>query len=126
MQPKVDIVAEAPKPKASAYPASCEAYRPIIEQYSWDVRVAMAVMQAESTQNKIPCNPNAANRNDVHRDANGKVICVGSFGLMQISCHSGEVYDPAKNIAIAWEKYKKRGWQPWGAYTSGAYKQYLR
>lgn len=118
MQPKVDIVPTeqtVPKPKPSVYPASCETYRPLIEQYSWDVRIAMAVMEAESG-----CNPNSANLNDKH---NG---CMGSFGLFQIACYDGQVYDPAKNIAIAWEKYKKRGWQPWGAYTSGAYKKYLR
>lgn len=86
----------------------------------------MAVMEAESTSKGISCNPNAANRNDVHKDALGNVICIGSFGLFQISCHSGEVYDPAKNVSIAWEKYKARGWQPWGAYTNSSYVKYLR
>lgn len=74
----------------------------------------MAVMMAEST-----CNPSAANRTDRH---NG---CMGSFGLFQIACYDGEVFDPEQNVAIAWKKYQARGWQPWGAYTSGAYKKYL-
>lgn len=69
--------------------------------------------------------PNAANRTDVHRDINGAVICRGSFGLMQISCHHGELFDPERNMAEAYRKYSQRGWQPWGAYTSGAYKKYL-
>ncbi len=93
----------------------CEAYRGLINQYAWDIRVAMAVMQAESG-----CNPNAANWSDNH------LVCKGSFGLMQISCHSGQVFDPGENIKIAWSKYQNRGWQPWGAYTSGAYLKYLR
>lgn len=90
----------------------------------------MAVMEAESTTHingvKVSCNPSAANRSDVHKDAYGNVICIGSFGLFQISCHSGEVYDPAKNVAIAYQKYQARKWQPWGAYTNGSYLKYLR
>lgn len=104
----------------------CETYRPLVEKYNWDVRIAMAVMEQESTQNGISCNPNAANLNDVHRDVNGNVVCVGSFGLFQIACFDGQVYDPEKNLAIAWRKYEERGWQPWGAYTSGEYRKYLK
>lgn len=74
----------------------------------------MAIMQAESG-----CNPNAANLSDNH------LVCKGSFGLLQISCHSGEVYDPIENIKIGYDKFKSRGYQPWGAYTSGAYLKYL-
>ena len=104
----------------------CEQYRHLVERYQWDKAVAMAVMEAESTQNGIHCNPSAANMNDVHKDINGNVICIGSFGLFQISCHSGQVYDPEKNVEIAWQKYQARGWQPWGAYTSGLYLKYLK
>lgn len=86
----------------------CEAYRGIVAQYSWNVNVAMAVMRAESS-----CNPQAHNTTDNHG------VCMGSFGLFQISCHSGAVYDPAQNIAIAYQKYSARGWQPWGVCTSG-------
>ena len=92
----------------------CDAYRPLVAKYKWNVEVAMAIMQAESG-----CNPNAANWSDSHN------ICMGSFGLFQISCHSGQVYDPQENIRIAWAKYQARGWQPWGAYNSGAYLRYL-
>lgn len=102
---------------------SCEAYRPLVAQYNWDVHTAMAVMEAESTQFGIHCNPNAANWNDQHY-VNGVLYCVGSFGLFQIACFDGQVYDPAKNIAIAYRKWQARGWQPWGAYTSGAYLRY--
>lgn len=87
---------------------NCEAYRGIVAQYSWNVNVAMAVMKAESG-----CNPQAVNKTDNHG------VCMGSFGLFQISCHSGAVYDPAENVKIAWAKYSARGWQPWGVCTSG-------
>lgn len=87
---------------------NCEAYRPLVAQYGWNVNVALAVMKAESG-----CNPQAVNRTDNHG------VCMGSFGLFQISCHSGAVHDPAQNVAIAWQKYSARGWQPWGVCTSG-------
>lgn len=87
---------------------SCETYRSLVAQYGWNVDTAMQVMKAESG-----CNPGAANTTDNHG------VCMGSFGLFQISCHSGAVYDPAQNVAIAWSKYQKSGWQPWGVCTSG-------
>ena len=82
---------------------NCETYRPLVAQYGWNVGVAMAVMKAESG-----CNPNAANWTDNHK------VCKGSFGLFQISCHSGQVFDPVKNVQIAYQKYAARHWQPWG------------
>lgn len=107
-------------------PTSCEAYRPLVMQYAWDVRVAMAIMRAESG-----CNPGAHNP-EAHRDIYGNVICYGSFGLFQISCHGGQIYDPAQNVAAAWAKYTAKykdgsiaGWRPWGAFNSGAYLRYL-
>lgn len=98
----------------TTYPVGCERYRPLVEKYDWDVRIAMAIMQAESS-----CNPNAANWNDNHG------VCKGSFGLFQISCHGGAIYDPAANVQVAWQKYQARGWQPWGAFTNGSYLKFL-
>lgn len=101
----------ASRPRARG---NCEAYRPLIAKYDWDVRVAVAIARAESG-----CNPNAANLKDNHK------VCKGSFGLFQISCHSGKVYDPAKNVEIAYAKYKASGWRPWSVYKNGKYKAYL-
>lgn len=86
----------------------CEQYRSLVSKYSWNVNVALAVMKAESG-----CNYLAANWTDNHR------VCKGSFGLFQISCHSGQVFEPANNIAIAYSKYQARGWQPWSVCTRG-------
>lgn len=101
---------EKPTPTVAerTYPSGCELYRDEVAKYKWNVEVAMAVMRAESR-----CNPHAANWDDSHN------VCTGSFGLFQISCHSGQVYDPSKNIEIAWAKYVARGWQPWGVCNSG-------
>lgn len=87
---------------------NCESYRGLVSQYGWNVSVALAVMKAESG-----CNPQAVNRTDNHG------VCMGSFGLFQISCHGGQIFDPAQNVAAAWAKYSARGWQPWGVCTSG-------
>lgn len=101
----------------------CEQWRPLVSQYDWDVRTAMAVMQQESTMNGIPCNNMAINPTDDHTSWAG---CMGSFGLFQINCSHGAVYDPAKNIAIAYSMWRQSGWSPWSAYTSGEYAKYLR
>lgn len=71
-------------------------------------------MKAESG-----CNPYAANNKDNHR------VCRGSFGLFQISCHDGKVFDPESNIRIAAQKRKTQGWRAWGVYKTGAYKRYM-
>lgn len=81
---------------------NCEQYRPLVAQYSWNVETALAVMRAESG-----CNSMAANWTDRH------ATCKGSFGLFQIACMDGQVFDPAQNVAIAYRKYQSRGWQPW-------------
>lgn len=91
---------------------NCESYRPLFEQYGWNVNTAMAIMQAESG-----CRPTAISPTDDH-------------GLMQIN-HGVEIYgqgiyDPATNIRIAYtEKYLKGGWRHWSVYNSGAYLKYL-
>lgn len=106
------------KPAAALAPASCASLRPVVAQYAWPVDTAMAVMQAESG-----CRPGAENPTDYH------VICSGSRGLFQIGCDSttnyAGMFDANANIAHAYSMYARRGWQPWGAYTSGAYLKYL-
>lgn len=110
------------KPKQAAVPTprpvaqgGCEAYRSLVAQYDWNVNIAMAVMRAESG-----CNPNAANLRDRHAN------CTGSFGLFQLACFwTSTPYDPAHNVAKAYEIYSRSGWKPWGAYTNGSYKKYL-
>lgn len=110
--PEPPKATQAPKQAKKASYGDCEAYRHLLERYEWNVDTAMQVMRVESG-----CNPDASNMNDVHKDSRGNVICVGSFGLMQISCHGGRIFDPVKNIEAAYAKWKARGWQPWGATT---------
>jgi hypothetical protein len=92
----------------------CENYRHLVEQYDWDVRIALAVMKAESG-----CNPQAYNP-EAHRG------CNGSLGLFQIACvHHDSTFDPAGNVASAYRIYSSGGWRPWGAFTNGSYTRYL-
>jgi hypothetical protein len=80
--------------------------------------VAAAIAEAESGGNAAATNPT---------DNNGTQT---SWGLWQISngTHGQPVpniLDPNVNAGQAVGKYAASGWQPWGTYTSGAYRKYL-
>jgi len=90
----------------------------IVKTFPEDPRTALAIAWAESELNaKIP------NWNDSHRG------CKGSFGVFQIAClHTDDytkLYNVEYNIKMARKIYDAEGWQPWGAYTDGRYKQYM-
>lgn len=85
--------------------------------YDWDTRTAFAVCMAESNGDS-----SVINWSDQH---NG---CTGSAGLFQIACiHTGGTHelDPQRNVAKAYELWRKSGWGIWGAYTSQAFIKYL-
>ncbi len=101
--------ASEPEPQPKVTQATgCEKYRDIIDNYSWNVNTAIAVCNAESSGNA-----NTSNLNDYHSFAG----CRGSFGLFQINCSHGKVYDPVENIRIAAAMYQASGWKPWSATT---------
>lgn len=109
----VPSVVSEPKPATQARSGSgCEKYRDIISQYSWNVEVAIKVCNAESGGNS-----HIANMNDYHSFAH----CRGSFGLFQINCSHGRVYDPTENVRIAYQMYQARKWAPW-SFTTCRYK----
>jgi len=123
LQAKKEAEAEAiriagatqPAPKPNTAPVSSGGCELVYNYSNWDQSVAHAVCLAESGGNS-----NAANYNDNHGQ------CVGSFGLMQLACFwIPNPTDPVANMAKANEIYSQSGWQPWGAYTSGAYLRYL-
>ena len=85
---------------------------------------AVAVAMAESNYN-----PNAYNP-EWHY-ANGKKVCQGSYGLMQVACvhninNPEALFDVEFNLAMAKKIYNESKWQPWGAFTDGRYLAYLR
>jgi Lysozyme like domain len=82
------------------------------------IPTGLAVAQAESSLESGNCNTS---------DPYG-----GSFGLWQINgAHfdSGETskecaFDAQCATNFAYKLWQQNGWQPWGAYTNGSYKQY--
>lgn len=89
-----------------------------------DPVTAVAVAGGESGYNPRAYNPEWHYKN-------GKKVCQGSYGLMQIGCvHHMEnpeaLYDVEFNLQVAKRVHSKRGWLPWGAYTDGRYEQYLQ
>jgi hypothetical protein len=72
----------------------------LVNNYDWPTATAMRVCMQESGGN-----PNNKNTRDYHSFAD----CWGSFGLMQINCSHGEVYDGAQNMAIAYSMWKGAG-----------------
>lgn len=111
----------APKKTYAASTSDCEQYRGLIEQYDWPIETAMQICRDESRGY-----PEAFNQRDRHYAdrAHTQLICVGSGGLFQVACfwpkklgyESGKLYDPAANIAMAYQIWKKQGWTPWSTY----------
>jgi hypothetical protein len=72
-------------------------WRTLVAQYPWDATVAGRVLWCESRGD-----PNAQSRS-------------GANGLFQIL---GGPFEPAANVATAYQMYASRGWQPWSASRS--------
>lgn len=111
----------------------CDAVWQEIVKYDWDHRVAMAIAQAENRK----CDPLTHNEtaSETHRRADGSVICVGSYGVIQVGClhyREGEdVNDLATNMKVAHRAYVARatwdstGFNAWTMYKNGEYRQFL-
>lgn len=105
-----------------------------IAKYSdWDANIMQAIAQAENRS----CDPTRHNEtaSETHRDSNGNVICVGSYGVLQVGCshyQPGEDRnDLATNIRVAHQTWISRekwgiGYQAWTMYNNGTYKEFLR
>lgn len=104
--PKTGV--STPAPTARVAVASGTGDCSLVNNYNWDRTVAFNVCMAESGGN-----PNNANWSDPHPEMG----CNGSFGLFQINCGHGQVFDGPANVAIAYQMYQASGWKPWGATT---------
>lgn len=93
----VETVKKAPEPPKPVASGSCE----LVYNYDWPQAIAHQICLYESGGN-----PNAANWSDNHMSWAG---CMGSFGLMQINCSHGQLFDPVKNMAVAHSMYKSWG-----------------
>lgn len=91
-----------------------------------------AIAQAENRS----CDPTRHNltASETHRDRNGNVICVGSYGVLQVGCpaySAGDNHDDlATNVRLAHNVWSSRqkwgiGYEAWTQYNNGTYKQFL-
>lgn len=98
-----------------------------MQKYDWNVQIAMAVMEGESS-----C---VADRVGDDYPING--LHRASCGLFQVRTLDGrpdceQLKDPATNVEWAYRIYKAskdRGndpFYPWSVYNSGKYKQFLK
>lgn len=83
----------------------CRTFDTLFRQYAWNAATAEAICQAESGGN-----PDA-------------VSLTNDYGLMQL--HNEKIFDPAQNIAAAYQKYQSQGWTAWTTYRSGIYSRFL-
>ena len=99
----------------------------------WDARIISAIARAENRT----CNPSMHNltESETHRRADGSVICIGSYGALQVGClHYSEgedVNDLATNVRIAhslWQNRQKwgNGYEAWSCFLDGSYLKYLQ
>lgn len=86
----------------------CETFRPLVEQYDWNVETMMYAMQKESS-----CNPHAVGDNYVIAG-----VYAPSCGLLQVRTLAGRpdcesLKDPATNIATAYAIWRSQGYMAW-------------
>jgi hypothetical protein len=81
-------VVRAPAPRRPRLSGDWEA---LLARHPWDLDIARQVLWCES-------------RGDANAENSGH------NGLFQIN---GGPFDPAANVALAYDMYSTRGWQPW-------------
>lgn len=114
-QPNTPPPTPIPQPSTApveyaTYPTGCAGYAELIDQYPWDHATAEAICQAESGGDPTDVSP---------PDSDG----LNDYGLFQI--HGEAIFNPAANVARAYQKYIDQGWHAWSTYNSGKYLQFL-
>lgn len=94
----------------------------------WDANIVQAIGQAENRT----CNPLRHNEtaSETHRDINGNVICVGSYGALQVGClhynSDEDRNDLVTNIKVAHRVWQSSGYTAWTMYKNGTYREFLK
>ena len=116
-------------PETPVQLSPCEQMHAEIAKYGdWDQNIMQAIGQAENRA----CNPLKHNEtaSETHRRADGSVICVGSYGALQVGClhyRDGENRnDLATNIKVAHRVWTDSGYTPWTMYKNGIYREFLK
>ena len=116
-------------PEPPAQLTICEQMRAEVAKYSdWNINIIQAIAQAENRS----CDPTRHNEtaSETHRRFDGSVICIGSYGALQVGClhyQPGEDRnDLATNIRVAHRVWQSSGYTAWTMYKNGTYKEFLR
>lgn len=118
-QPETVVATTQPvKVESAPQRQGCETYRSLVQQYDWDTRIALAIMEAESS-----CNPDAANFNTNGSTDRG-LFQVNSVHLSKVA-HPAQLFDPATNIRVAYSVYQGSGWEAWSAYKADRHLKFL-
>jgi hypothetical protein len=119
------------KPKVSPKKSlvGCDLVRAEIVKYEgWNTNIMQAIAQAEN-QTCSPTNHNLKST-ETHRRADGTVICIGSYGVLQVGClhyrADEDRDDLATNVKVAHRVWKGSGYTPWTQYKNGEYLKYLK
>lgn len=116
---------------AKSPPATpCELMRAEVRKYTdWDQNIMQAIAQAENRT----CDPLRHNESvgETHRrSSDGSVICVGSYGVLQVGCLHYQPTesrdDLATNVRIAHKVWQSSGYTAWTMYKNGTYKGFLK
>ncbi len=104
---------------------NCEKIISEIKKYDWDVKVATAIMKAESK-----CNVNAKGDEDITFEENGRTYGY-SVGAFQVRILPGrencDTFDLETNVECAYSIYvdKGRDFTDWSMFLNGKYLDYL-
>lgn len=118
------------KPPTIPVPAltGCEAVASEINKYGdWDPAIMLAIAKAENST----CDPLKHNltSSETHYNGKGEVICVGSYGVLQVGClHYREGENPddlATNVSVAHRVWAGSGYTAWTMYKNGRYQKFL-
>lgn len=118
-----------PEPAKLPPATPCELMQAEVNKYTdWNTNIVQAIAQAENRD----CNPVKPNESagETHRRADGSVICVGSYGVLQVGClhyQPGESReDLATNVRVAHKVWQESGYTAWTMFKNGTYKEFLK
>ena len=119
-KPETVVATQEPvkAPEPAPQPQGCDEYRSLVQQYDWDARIALAVMEAESS-----CRPDATNFNTNGSTDRG-LFQINSVHLSKVAS-PGLLFDPAINIRVAYSVYQGSGWRAWSAFNNGKHLKFL-
>jgi hypothetical protein len=103
----------------------------IYETFKNDYKIALAVAKAESglRSDAQGYNCRYGGISQACRIGDENKAWSTDCGVYQINVIGttcpADLFNPAKNIEVAFQKYQKRGWQPWSAFNSGSYLKHI-